>query len=151
MGCISFFVFIIFNSPLQVEQDENYLAFEFAHILLFFLAFFFVLRACSAVHYTRKAKTYFQRAHNTTALKLCESFIEAEMHPFSVKSFTLRYLGLVSHVNRTFEYRVLEDFFFKEFPLIPQEFRFVNYLSKRYVFNKDEKQCVDVLMCCFSV
>jgi hypothetical protein len=131
MGCISFFVFIVFNSPLEVEHDENYLAFEFAHILLFFLAFFFVLRACSAVHYTSKAKTYFQRAHNTTALKLCQSFIYMEKHAYTIKAMTLKYGGLISNIERTFEYRVLEDFFFKEFPLIPDEFRFVDYLSKR--------------------
>ena len=131
MGCISFFVFIVFNSPLEVEHDENYLAFEFAHILLFFLAFFFVLRACSAVHYTRKAKTYFQRAQNTTALELCQRFVDMEKSPFTLKALTFQYLGLVSHIERTFEYRVLEDFFFKELPLIPEEFRFVDYLSKR--------------------
>lgn len=131
MGCISFIVFIVFNSPLEVSHDENYLAFEFAHILLFFLAFFFVLRACCAVHYTRRAKVLFQRAHNTTALKLCQAFVEMEKNPFTMKSFTLRYCGLVSNINRTFEYRVLEDFFFRQFPLIPQEFRFVDYLSKR--------------------
>lgn len=134
MGCISFFVFIVFNSPLEVEHDENYLAFEFAHILLFFLAFFFVLRACSAVHYTRKAKSYFQLAHSTTALELCQSFIESEKHPYTLKALVYKFCGLASSTQRTFEYRVLEDYFYKEFPLIPQEFRFVDYLSKRYFF-----------------
>ena len=131
MGCISFSVFIIFNSPLEAKHDENYLAFEFAHIILFFLAFFFVLRACIAVHYTRQAKLYFQKAQNTSALKLCERFIEFERSPYSLKALTHRYLGLMSNVERTFQYRVLEDFFFKEFPLMPEEFRFVDYLSKR--------------------
>mmetsp|Transcript_31475 Transcript_31475/g.58612 ORF Transcript_31475/g.58612 Transcript_31475/m.58612 type:complete len:218 (-) Transcript_31475:4-657(-) len=134
MGCISFFVFIVFNSPLEVEHDENYLAFEFAHILLFFLAFFFVLRACSAVHYTRKSKIYFQEAHNTTAVELCQNFIDTEKHPYTFKAFTLNYFGLLSSIQRSFEYRVLEDYFYKEFPLIPQEFRFVDYLSKSFKF-----------------
>lgn len=131
MGCISFLVFIIFNSPLELSHGETFIIFEFAHIVLFFLAFFFVLRACLAVHSTRKAKSYFQRAHNTTALKLCQRFVELEANPFTLKALVLRYGGLVSHIERTFEYRVLEDFFFKEFPLIREEFRFVDYLSKR--------------------
>ena len=122
---------MIYNSPLPAEHNENYLAFEFAHIVLFFLAVFFVLRACLAVHYTRRAKTYFQRAHNNSAVELCEKLIEVEANPFSLKSFTYNYCGLVSNLQRTFEYRVLENFFFKEFPLMPEEFRFVDYMSKR--------------------
>ena len=135
MGCISFLVFIIFNSPLELSHGDTFIIFEFAHIVLFFLAFFFVLRACSAVHYTRKAKSYFQHAHNTTAVSLCKSFVEVEMHPYSLKALVLRYGGLLSPIERTFEYRVLEDFFFKQFPLIPEEFRFVDYLSKRSVYD----------------
>ena len=49
MGFIGFIIFITFNA-FSLEHDENYLAFEFAHITIFFMAIVAVFRALFVIY-----------------------------------------------------------------------------------------------------
>jgi hypothetical protein len=129
MGFLSFGLFIAFNA-FGVQHDEKYLAFEFAHITTFFIAIFFVVRACGLVQYSKLAKRIFWKAHNQTASTLFENYTEMKRRPYSCQAITYKYFRYLSPLRRNIEYMVLEDFFYKRYKLIESEFRFVDYLSK---------------------
>jgi hypothetical protein len=130
MGYLSFGVFLAFNAA-GLRHDQQYLAFEFSHITTFFIAIFFVVRACLFVQYTRTSKQYFQAVHNESIQSLMTRYQEMTTQPWSRQSFLYKYFPSVSSLRRSIEYHILKTYFFKTYRLIPSQFRYVNYLSKK--------------------
>jgi hypothetical protein len=131
MGFLGFGVFMAFNVfPLQ--HDENFLAFEFAHITVFFIGIILVLRALLAIYISSRSSKLNWTAHNA----LCSSIldrIEDTQTSLSWEGFLYRHFNLFSPLQHMIDYKLLEDYFYKDFNLSCIEFRFVDYLAKQYV------------------
>lgn len=130
MGYLSFGVFLAFNAA-GLKHDQQYLAFEFSHITTFFIAIFFVVRACLFVQYTRTSKQYFKSVDNTTITSLMKRYQDLSKNSWTFDTIFYKYLPSISSLRRAIEYHILKDFFFQTYRLIPSEFRYVNYLSKK--------------------
>lgn len=130
MGCIGFGVLVTFTVfPLQ--HDENYFAFEFAHITTFFIAIFLCLRAIFVVYNARVAAKGLWKAHNLPAKELSVLHDRA-MTSWTLQAILYRYIGVLSPLRRYVEYTIIEEYFYRHFCLSRTEFRFVDYLTRRF-------------------
>jgi hypothetical protein len=130
MGYLSFGVFLAFNAA-GLKHDQEYLAFEFSHITTFFIAIFFVIRACLFVQYTRTAKKYFKLADHETIASLMQRYQDLDANPWSLETILYKYFKSLSSLRRRIEFHLMKAYFFKTYRLVPSEFRYVNYLSKQ--------------------
>lgn len=130
MGYLSFGVFLAFNAA-GLKHDQQYLAFEFSHITTFFIAIFFVVRACLFVKYTRTSKQYFQSADTESIASLVKRYKDLHSNSWTLEALIYNLFPNFSSLRRCIEFHILKDFFFKTYRLIPSEFRYVNYLSKK--------------------
>ena len=95
------------------------------------------------MHYSKLAKQLFWRAHNETVLSVYEEYTRIRRFPWSWEAIKFKYLGVFSRLRQNIEYLVLEDYFYKTYKLRLEEFRFVDYLSKRYV--DSQLKCIVVM------
>jgi hypothetical protein len=129
MGFLGFGVFMAFN-VFPLEHDENFLAFEFAHLTVFFVGIILVLRALLAIYISSRSTRLNWKSHNAT----CESILarqEATKTDCSVEAFLYNYCNLFSPLQSTINYKLMENYFHKDFNLSCIEFRFVDYLTKQ--------------------
>jgi hypothetical protein len=129
MGFISFTVFLAFNGG-GIRHDNKYYAFEFSHITTFFVAFFFVLRACLIVLYSKYAKKIFWRAHNCPGHQLLARYENVLKNRLTWESIVFNYFGMFSPLRTDINSVILESFFGKTYPLT-DDFHFPEYLSKK--------------------
>jgi hypothetical protein len=140
MGFIGFFIFILFNA-FTLEHDENYLAFEFAHITIFFIAIILVFRTIFVVISSNRATAGFWRAHNQKCSALLERYNAVRETCWTVESVMFKYFPIWSGLYTDIEYKIMEDFFHSDFNLSRYEFSFVDYLTmsnKLYAIDKVE-------------
>lgn len=130
MGCIGFGVLIAFT-VFPASHGESYLAFEFSHICTFFIAIFLVLRALIVVYNAHHAASGLWRAHNLSAGKLILLHDRA-MESSDFDGLLYRYLGIFSPLRRYVEYTIIEEYFYRHYCISRAEFRFVDYLTRRY-------------------
>lgn len=129
MGFLGFGVFMAFN-VFPLEHDENFLAFEFVHLTVFFIGIILVLRALLAIYISSRSSKLHWRAHNAKIEDILDR-IEAAKTECSVEGLMYRYLNLFSPLQHMITYKMLEDYFHKDFNLSRIEFRFVEYLTKQ--------------------
>lgn len=140
MGFIGFVIFILFNA-FTLPHDDNYLAFEFGHITIFFIAIILVFRAIFVVISSNRATAGFWRAHNSSCSLLLERYIAVRRSCWSLESLCFKYLPFWSGLYTDIEYKIMEDFFHSDFNISRYEFSFVDYLTmsnKLYAIEKVE-------------
>lgn len=130
MGFIGFILFLTFNS-LSLKHDENYMAFEFAHITIFFMAIVAVFRACFVIYVSNKAIDGFWRAQNQDCKVLLRRYKETKLNWMSLESILFYYFPILSNLFRDIEYKLMEDYFYEDYKISRHEFRFLDYLSIR--------------------
>mmetsp|Transcript_2531 Transcript_2531/g.4589 ORF Transcript_2531/g.4589 Transcript_2531/m.4589 type:complete len:707 (+) Transcript_2531:49-2169(+) len=132
MGFLGFGVFMAFN-VFPLEHDENFLAFEFVHLTVFFIGIILVLRALLAIYNSSRSSKLHWRAHNASFESILERIEEATT-AWTFEGFCYRYLNLFSPLQHTINYKMLEEYFHKDFNISRVEFRFVDYLTKHNVY-----------------
>lgn len=144
MGFIGFLVFILFNA-LTLDGDENFLAFEFAHITIFFMSIILVFRAIFVVVSSNRATAGFWRAHNQKCSVLLDRYSLVKSTCWSMEALGYKYFPIFSGLFADIEYKIMEDFFHSDFNMSRYEFSFVDYLTmsnKLYAIEKVEMSYV---------
>lgn len=129
MGFLGFGVFMAFN-VFTLEHDENFLAFEFVHLTVFFIGIILVLRALLAIYNSSRSTQLNWTAQNASIESILDR-IDATHTSWSFESFAYKYFNIFSPLQHTINYKMLEDYFHKDFNISRVEFRFVDYLSKQ--------------------
>lgn len=129
MGFIGFGVFMAFN-VFPLEHDENFLAFEFVHLTVFFMGIILVLRALLAIYISSRNTKMNWIAHNAQCDVILDR-IEAAKTTCSFEAFAFNYLNLFSPLQHEINYKMLEDYFHTDYNISRIEFRFVDYLTKQ--------------------
>lgn len=131
MGFIGFIIFITFN-VFSLEHDEKFLAFEFSHVTIFCMAIVAVFRALFVIFVSTRAIKGFWRAQNQDCSILLERY-KATLSGFTLESVMFNYFPIFSNLYRDIEYKLMEDYFYEDFKISRHEFRFLDYLSMRWV------------------
>jgi hypothetical protein len=129
MGFIGFIIFLIFNA-FTLEHDEKYLAFEYSHITIFFMAIVAVFRALFVIFVSNRAIKGFWRAQNQDCSLLLDRY-KNTLTDFTLESVLFNYFPIFSNLYRDIEYKLMEDYFYEDFKISRLEFRFLDYLSMR--------------------
>ena len=129
MGFLGFGVFMAFN-VFPLEHDENFLAFEFVHLTVFFMGMILVLRALLAILISFVSTRMNWDAHNESCERILDR-IEATKTSWSFESIMYNYFNLFSPLQHQIYFKLTEDYFHRDFNISRIEFRFVDYLAKQ--------------------
>lgn len=106
MGFVSFGSFMAFNAVTVLQHNEQYYAFEFAHITIFFLALFLVIRALFVMYNSNNAITSFWRAHSTSNSILLEHLLPLKDNFW--RHIIFKYFHLFSQIRCDIEHKYNE-------------------------------------------
>lgn len=118
LGVISFMVFIFLQSPgkAAVEEAGYYhyiLAFEFAHIVIFFSALVFVMEACYMMRVNTNLKQKVDQISAISSEDMLKTYEENKSGSMTADTFLGRFLP--SKLCTTLEFKVLQIFFCEQY------------------------------------
>lgn len=131
LGIISFTVFI-YQAAAGSGQENYFVAFELAHIIVLFIAIAFIMQALLLVHYAYAGGQRLLAAIRTPFDDMVESFKDMMAAPKSLAALTFNtlpsWLPFYPRLRANIEYRIIEKFFLSQHPL-PAGFRFSKYAT----------------------
>lgn len=90
-----------------------------------------VMRALLAIYVSFRSTGANWKAHNASCASILERIEAAETPTSSFEAFVYNYFNLFSSLQHMIDYKLLEDYFHKDFNISCIEFRFVDYLTKQ--------------------
>jgi len=125
MGFISFGVFMAVQAG-GVTASDTLIAFEFAHILVFFSALLFVLSALGFIIFSARLKRIYEMCANRTADQL---LTEYSLVRKSRKFHGLSWISGVCELRDMMEFKIVHLYFQKIYDL-PNDFNFAVYMQE---------------------
>ena len=126
MGIISF-CFVIFASSAHGHPWVS--ALDFAHILLFFVAIYFVVHTFYLIAVSMSASNLYSRLNAANSYELITG--KSQLSWFQEFRFNLIFLPF-SSMREKFEFKLLHILFKETFTKLPENFSFNLYLSKSF-------------------
>ena len=89
-----------------------------------------VMRALLAIYISHRSTTSNWIAHNASCASILDR-INSTQSSCSIEAILYKYFNLISPLQHMINYKMLEDYFHKDFNISCVEFRFVDYLTKQ--------------------
>jgi hypothetical protein len=126
MGLLSFGIFLALNTIPKEKIDNAWLlSFEFAHVVIFFIAILIVLQAAAMVYFAVCQKQFYDQVNATATL----SYVQQIRSIKRAELFHMPYLTVgYGRLREAAEFKLLQHFFCKEFNL-PREFDFAAFMQ----------------------
>ena len=125
MGIVSFLIVMFETTSYAQNATEMVLAIDYCHILLFYVALFFVFHAFLLIRLMGYLGKQYDKFHYTDIKSILS---QADGSTLSAKLSSRLKLLFASNYRRTVEFKVLSTFFHQAFRL-PYDFQFSDYLK----------------------
>ena len=123
MGLVSFLIVMFETTKYASSASAVVLAVDYCHILLFFVALYFILHAFLLIRLSAYLSLQYENIHFTNIKTILEEYNEIK----NKSCFNTEYFRW-SSTSRKIEFKVMSHFF-RECFLLPPQFGFSDYLS----------------------